>query len=389
MPRRPLRLAPPPLPADPALAWTLLRAFGPREAAAPVGVDGAAAARTAVALDLGARIASRVGPATLAAELGAPAAVAQGMRLLELARDLAGLAARAQIRIAWLKFAALDASGVEVVGRRAASDLDLLASPDDARELHRALVAEGFVADATRPPDHHLPALVHPVRGAVEIHVRLPGVRVGGGRRSADFGTLLAQGRLLPGRDARALVPDRTTLVAHLVAHALGQHALAPHGYPLTRVAADLADLDAGARELDADVARWIAGEVAGADLAALVELVRALAAGAEPRSLAGSRAGLWLAHLTAGALDPEYGRSLRLRAALVVPSDEPRWLRPWLALWRTTALDAATASAIYGPSRRRGELAARRLLRPFDLVRRAWASWRARRRLRGTRPGS
>ena len=399
MPRRPLRLAPPPLPADSALAWTLLRAFGPSAAAAPAGVDGGAAARLALALDLGARVASRVGPAALAAELGEAAAdelvrrrravAAQGMRLLALAGEVAGLAARAGIRIAWLKFAALDAIGIEVVGSRAAADLDLLAAPEDAHELQRRLVAEDFVAAAGRRTDHHLPTLAHPERGAIEIHLALPGVRLAGGRRSADFATLLAAGRLHPGSEPRALVPDRPTLVAHLVAHALGQHALAPHGYPLSRVVADLSDLGADEADLDSPVAGWIAGEVAADDLRALLRLVGALNAGAALRALAGERAGLWLAHIVAGALDPEYERSLRLRAALVEPSDRPRWVRPWVALWRTVVLTPAAAAAIYGPPRRRGELTTRRLLRPFDLVRRAWAGWRTRRRLRRATPGS
>lgn len=425
-PRRPLRLTPPDLPDDPALQWTLARAFGPSDPKAaddardPAGgVDGfrtfgASAARIALALDLGARIAARVERETLVAELGESAAeelcrrrrdvAAQGLRLGALARDVAALAERHGLRIAWLKYAALGASGVEVVGRRAASDLDLLAPAADARELQRRLVAEGFAADASRPLEHHLPALAHAERGALELHLVLPGLRLEGGRRSADFAALERHDLLRSLGGAESTL-ERPALVAHLLAHGAAQHALAPRGYPLARLIADLVDLGAGPEELErSPISVWVGAEAAETDLRALLELARGLGRGDRPSSFAGARSGLWLAHCVACALEPDYERSLRWRAALRVPSDRATWLRPWLGVWRALAPGPAATVAIYGPSSvggasrgsgvlevsgasgASGARLGRRLLRPFDLARRAWSGWQADRRLRRLR---
>ena len=392
---RPLALAPPPLPADArALAWVLACAFGPPESA-PGAVDGASAVRLASALDLAARIASRCPRARLAEQAGEAAAeelhrqrtrcAGEGLRLAELQREVAGVAARAGLELAWLKFAALEATGLDLVGRRTASDLDLLVRPADAPELARALAGRGFAAGRAPAPTHHLRPLVHARLGALEIHDRIPGVRLSG-RRSAGYAELAAAGLLRPARDARASVPVREVLVAHALVHGLAQHARAPHGYPLWRLPADLLDLgvDGPHALAGGPVAGWIAGEVAAADLAAMLDLLAALAAGTALAGADAGRPGLWLRHLVAGTLDADYRAALRARAVLVTePADLPRPLRGALALWRAVALAPAQVEAIYGPQRGRMAVLGRQLLRPFDLVGRGLAALGAGRRLR------
>jgi hypothetical protein len=371
----------------------LASAFGP--AATPLApVDGQSALRVATGLDLAARIASRCPRARLAAELGEAGAeelhrlralcAAEGLRLLELGREVAGVAARAGIGLAWLKFAALEASGLEMLGRRSASDLDLLVAAQDAPALAAALLARRFTVGRLPAPSHHLRPLAHALLGALEIHTRIPGVRLDG-RRSATWADLAGAGLLEPARDARATVPAREVLIAHALVHGVAQHARAPRGYPLWRVPADLLDLGAGeAPALDGTpVARWVAGELAAADVDALLELVAALASGTALPDPPAGRAGLWLRHLVAGALDADYGRALRARAALATePSDLPRPLRAAVAAYRTVVLTPAQVEAVYGPQRGRGAVMRRQLLRPFDLVRRSVASLAARRRI-------
>jgi hypothetical protein len=110
------------------------------------------------------------------------------------------------------------------------------------------LAAGGFSPSAVHDTRHHLRPLEHPLAGSVEVHVAIPGVRVGRDRSSV-VEDLHRAGLVepMPGF-AGLLVPTTAILAAHAIAHGIGQHGMSPHAYPLLRMVGDLLDLSRGAR---------------------------------------------------------------------------------------------------------------------------------------------
>ncbi len=391
--RPPPRFRPPPLVLTPDLAWVLLRAFGPPGTPPPAGRDPAACHRLAARLDVAPRIAQRQGRAALAAELGEAvaaglhrdrqAAAANALRLAALARDLAAEAAALELPVVFLKFAALQLAGAVAPGSRWATDVDLLVAADRAPELFAALVGAGYRAAAQPEHEHQLPALAHPAGGAVEIHRSVPGLRLAPAAPSAGAGELAARGLLvacpeLPGRCAR---PGNELLAAHALVHGLAQHGAHPEAYPMLRMIADLVDLGLAGREGEAlarRAAELVAADVAAEEVAAARDLAAALVAGAPPPPA--SAPGLLLAHIVAGALDPDYRQAQRLRLFTPQPSDRPRAAQLAVTLWRTLVPTRGQIDALYGRPRNAAGYLFRRLARPFDLLRR-WRRYRASRR--------
>lgn len=382
---------------EPALLWCLARAFGPPEKPLSALVTPLAGAHALAArLVLTPRIASRVSPEQLAAEVGPEQAAlfrrdrlvtaATNLRLGAVAEELAHTASELGLPLVFLKYFALERSGLLAEGSRPAADLDVLVAPERARELHRALVTSGFSAGSTPEMEHQLPPLLSPAGGAVEIHRLVLGVRLDGGAGSVTAPALAAAGLLAPARDldGPCFVPAREVLAAHALVHGLVQHGFAPHAYPALRLPGDWLDLLAGEEggaagqggaELVARAGRLVAGEVSPAEVSAMAGLCRRLAAGdlsvlGEPVEESGEAA--LLHHFLAGALDPRYARALRFSMLGRPLSDRPRPLAVARSLWQALFPSRAELEAIYGPARGRWDRWVRRLGRPFDLVRRA-----------------
>ena len=408
-PRR-IRFRPPPVELPAGLGWALARAFGPPEAAVPPPADPAAALAAARRFVLTARLAARWPRPRWAAELGAAgaaalrreqiAAVATELRLLALAREVAAAAAAVGTPVALLKLAALVASGAVRPGSRPACDVDLLAPAAGAERLHAALCGRGWSPSALLAGDHQLPALAAPAGEAVELHLHLPGVRLGAqpgvrlgarpsvrlGGRSATFEDLERAGLLAPlaGWPAGCRLPSPEVLAAHALAHGIAQHGFAPDAYSQLKMVADLIDLGGldGTSPSAAGVAALVAADVSAAEVDAARRLAAALAAGedfaarlAAPEEVAGEVA--LLRHALAGRLDPRYRAALKL-GLRPQPGDGPRALAVARALWSTIFLSRAQVDAIYGrPAGPWGYLG-RWLARPFDLAFRLVAYGRA-----------
>ena len=330
-----VRFRPPPVAMTPELAWLLGRAFGP--AGTPhdgAKLDGARVAALADALDLAGRVAARQPPALLAAEIGEDAAarlarrrhaVAAACLLAEaLAVEVAGAAARLGVPLILLKGFSLHLAGRAPAGTRGFVDLDLLAPEDGARALHAALAGEGFRVAAGPANEQHLPALAAPRWGALDLHVRLRGVTLGGGGW-ATAEELIGAGLCrpepaLPG-DCRHLEP--AVAAAHALTHGLDQHGWRPQSYRLTRMLADLLDLagEDGPPALIAAAGERLAGAATPGELTAVTRLLERLAAGRLPAGddaaaadPAEAGAAALLRHAVAGALDRRYAGSLRRR---------------------------------------------------------------------------
>lgn len=390
-PVRPLRLDPPPLPDDPALAWALKAAFAPERGAVSAidRRDRLRAARWARRLGLQERIAARTRRDRLEATLGQGAielvraqrlASAQGVALLDVAAEVAAVAAAIGVPVLWLKFAGLVAAGRDVVGRRGASDVDLLVPEERGAELLSALLAGGFVRAGTREPPHQFATLVRAPAGVVDLHRYLP-MLSGPGRRGRRFGELERDGLLAPAVAIAAgtWVPVPALAAAHAAVHVLEQHPFVA-GYPHLRAVGDLLDLGLGGATPVTAVAALASGAVAPGEIEALAELAAALARGERPSS---GRAALWLAHFVALASIPEYATSLRLRAALRGTGEGSTFGLALGRLRRLLFLTAAEVEAIHGPQRGRAAIVARQLARPFDLVVRSWVALAARRQMR------
>lgn len=356
----------------------LLRAFGPAGAPFPGPLDPEAAVATARRFEVSARIAARQGKERLAAELGAGAAealaddrrkaAAVGLRLQAAARRVAAVAAAEPdpIPLVFLKFMALESTGVLAAGSREACDVDVLAPEDRAAGLWQALVAAGWRGSGLPDAEHQLPALIDPAGGVVEIHRLLPGVRPGGGARSATFPVLDALELLvpLPGTwPGRSLVPAPEVQAAHGLVHGLGQHGFWPGSYSLLRMLADLSDLDA----LTERAAAWVEKDVPPAEAQGIRRLCALLAAGELPPS--GTDEEVLLRHMLAGRLDPDYETSLRLALFRSQPTDRSRPGQLVRIAIGAVFLSDVQIDALYGPPRTRLGYLGRRLARPFDLL--------------------
>jgi putative nucleotidyltransferase-like protein len=387
VPSRAVRFHPPPVAMSPAVLWMLRRAFGPPGAPAslPASVEPAEVLALCQRFELAARVAARQGRARLAAELGdegaagfareQATALGTGMRLQELAARVATAAAALDLPLVFLKLAALDLSGVLAPGSRSACDLDLLVPAAGAVALQEALLAQGFTASHLPDLEHHLSALAGPA-GVVELHRVLLGVRLSG-RSSATVDDLEREDLLvhLPDLPGRAAVPAPVVLVAHALAHGLGQHVWWPQSYSLFKMIADLVDLGFGGPDgpaLARQAGAWVTADVPTAEVEAARQLSAVLAAGDDLAAWGEEEepAALLLRHLLAGQLDPTYERALRLGLFRAQPSDLPPAVRLARTLWRTVYLTRAQVDALYGPPRA-GALGylGRRLWRPVEIA--------------------
>lgn len=352
-----------------------LRAFGPVGAPFSGAIDPAEALAMARRFEVSARIAFRQGRERLAAELGEEAAAgfsgdrarttASGLRLVELAREVAEIAAGLGVPLAFLKFAALEASGLEVAVHRPACDVDVLAPSGRARDLQAALAGAGFRPSGLPEPEHQLPALEHPAGGAVEIHRLLPGVRPEGGA-SATFEILERCGLLSP-YEGQCSVPVPEAQAAYAVVHGLGQHGWWPSSYSLLKMVADLIDLSPEA--LTPRAVSWVEADLPRAEALAVRRLCERLSAGDDPLEEADAPEAVLLRHILAGRLDPGYESALRLGLFRAQPSDRPPLLRLARSVAGTVFLTRAQVDAIYGPPRHPLGYLGRQLARPFDLV--------------------
>lgn len=353
----------------------LLRAFGPVGAPFPGAIDPAEALAMARRFEVSARIAFRQGREHLAAELGEEAAAgfsgdrarttASGLRLVELTREVAGISAGLGVPLALLKFAALEASGLEVAVHRPACDVDVLAPAGRARELQEALVRAGFRLSGLPEPEHQLPTLEHPAGGAVEIHRLLPGVRLDGGA-SATFEGLERCGLLSPCKGG-SFVPVPEAQAAYAVVHGLGQHGWWPSSYSLLKMVADLIDLSPEA--LTPRAVSWVERDIPRAEALAVRRLCEWLSAGDDPLEDGDAPEAVLLRHILAGRLDPGYESALRLGLFRAQPSDRPPLLRLARSVASTVFLTRAQVDAIYGPPRHSLGYLGRQLARPFDLL--------------------
>lgn len=356
----------------------LLRAFGPADAPCPGPVDPERALALSRRFEVSARVAARQGRERLTAELGEEAAASfsgdrarttgSGLRLVELTREVAEIAAGLGIPLALLKFMALEASGLEVAIHRPACDVDVLALAGRSRELQDALVAAGFRPSGLPEPEHQLPTLEHPAGGAVEIHRLLPGVRVDGGA-SATFETLERCSLLIscgsfPGR---CFVPAPEAQAAHILVHGLGQHGWWPSSYSLLKMVSDLIDLSPAT--LTPRVLSWVEADISTAEALAVGRLCESLRAGEDLFTRDDEPEAVLLRHILAGRLDPDYESALRLGLFRAQPSDRPPLLRLARSIAGTVFLTRAQVDAIYGPPRHPLGYLGRQLARPFDLL--------------------
>jgi hypothetical protein len=316
------RFDPPRLAVTPEIRWLLLRAFGPPEAECPPP-DAAAAVERAQRCGLAPRIAARAPVATIAAELGPEApALARARRLAashalayEGVIDALSRVADAIPRpVVLLKGAALHGAGWVASGGRHVGDLDVLVDAAGVADFLAGLEAAGFRPSDGPRNEQHLPPLEAPGWGIVDLHDGLRGVSDAAGRW-LDASGALAVGEALEVRPA-CWVPERRLLAAHVLAHALEQHAWSPNPYPLLRAVGDLADLLPDAAAWNAampEITGWLRDTLSGAELAAARELCLALRDGRPPEALADEPARL-LAHFVAYSLDDSYRAGLRGR---------------------------------------------------------------------------
>ena len=386
------RLAPPPIVVDADLGWVLRAAFTGAGGAPPA--DPARAVDLARRLGLSARIAARaqaVGEwealrTALGGELARSLAIeqakaeAQAASLTQLHAEVAAITERSGVGFAALKFAALAATPGLALPGRSAADVDLLVETAGIERLASALREAGYRSSDIPGFEHQLPALVHPRRGAVELHTKIPGVRIGG-RGWATYEDLRREALLV--ETPAGQVPARDVLVAHALAHGLVQHVFAPRAYCLLQTFADLADLGFAVEDSPLErfarferLAGWLRRGLEREDLRATRDLVAALTSGAEVTSAAARRL---LDHALAGRLDPGYESALRLADLRAPLSDRPAILARGAAIRRALLPSAAELAAIYGPAGGPLGRLGQRLRRPFDLVGRTWRALRRR----------
>ena len=124
--------------------------------------------------------------------------------------ELATAAREGGIRVMVLKGAARLLRGC-TGGERAMSDIDVIASPSEARRLHTMLRQRWGYASLAASPEHHLPTLTRPGALAVEVHVQL------GPRRSGLDARIWLDARGVAGTDL--VVPSPTSALLHALEH--------------------------------------------------------------------------------------------------------------------------------------------------------------------------
>jgi hypothetical protein len=251
--------------------------------------------------------------------------------------------------------------------------VDILAPPERLADLTAALLARGYRRLDLPGQEHHPAPLVHPAGISVDLHRLILGVHVGRGG-SATVSALERNGLLspAPGLPEICRVPAPEILAAHAIVHGLAQHRTTPRSYPLTRMLADISDLGGltgGVDELLSRAAPRIARDVSAGEIAQVAALISRLASGSLPRN-SSEPGGRLLDHVLAGALVSGYQESLKLDGFIPL-SDKSRAGALAAGAVRALFLTRGQVDAIYGrPASSFGYLG-RRLLRPFDLVRR------------------
>jgi hypothetical protein len=124
--------------------------------------------------------------------------------------ELTTVARECGIRVMVLKGSARLLEGT-VPGARAMSDIDVLASPSDARRLHVALRHRLGYEPMSASPEHHLPTLTRPGALPVEVHIQL------GPRRTPLDTRIWRDAREVNGMDL--VVPSSTGALLHALEH--------------------------------------------------------------------------------------------------------------------------------------------------------------------------
>ncbi len=391
-----IRFRPPRVELSREADWALQRAFGPASGPeeARAGIDPAQALELAQALGIAERIGSRTAAPQLETELGSEvagrlrdmtaAAAAVSLLVEQVGREVAAAAAGLEVPVVFLKGAALQLAGSLGPGSRTMCDVDVLASADGARNLQAALRASGCMALEVPESDHQLQFLTHPSGFGIELHHRIPGLRLAGGL-SATAGQLFDAKRCwrAPGMPPGCFIPDDQVLLAHLLVHGIAQHGMAPAAYPMARMLADLQDLGtdgAAWRRFMAAGMRWIENDVSRAEVEAVRGLVDRLGRGEPPAALAagGDPAASLLRHLVAGAVDARYREALKFRGLVAKPRDVG-WLRGLATTLRGAVFPTrAQLDILFGKPQSELGYWGLRVWRPFDLVGRAWRYGRA-----------
>ena len=121
----------------------------------------------------------------------------------------------------------------------------------------------------------------------------------------------------------------------------------------------------------------WVAGDVSGQEVSAVIDVLRRLSAGEKSSTItcAESDSATLLSHWLAGSLDPDYLNSLKLGRRLEGRGDRNRLLEIVRTAWRAVWLSNHQIEILYGrPGTAMGYLGWR-LWRPFDLVGRTLSS--------------
>jgi hypothetical protein len=378
-----IRFEPPKVDLGDEMRWLLWRAFGPVGAPLPGDTELRVKVLRILAgdLDLAARIGDRTRLEILEIELGPEtarwiqqqhaSAAARSLLVSSVCGELAEQGRSLEIPLIFLKGAALQLAGKTAAGARNMSDVDVLAPEEGARRLQAAFLDAGCKELEAPESEHQLRYLTHRSGLGIEIHKTVPGVRLDG-ENSAAAEDLIDRSIVVsaPGLGGRCYLPKDGFLLAHLLVHGIAQHGLTPGAYPISRMLADLQDLEADDEAGEA-ACRWIETEVSREEVGAVADLVRRLGAGEDPAEVAAveDASGTLLRHLVAGATDESYERSMKFRGLTATPKDmgRPRGLVKTVrnALFPTrTQIDI-----IYGKPRTELGYWGWRLWRPFDLV--------------------
>ena len=319
----PVRYLPPPGEYSRELTWVLRAAFSEQSAKMPHCVNAQVAINTATALGLAPRVGGRRSPEWLAEQLDAGsahvfarhalAARAAHERVRAAAIDVLRSARRVGVPVGVLKHGALWLGQSPNTEFRSANDLDILARPGDAQRLWEQLRSEGYADCGHGRRPHHMPTLLNPATTFVEVHWKVPGIKLE--RRNASLDALMAQGLARPAKldEFEVCLPSKDFVAAHLLVHGYVQHGASPNDYPCLRMVGDLIDLDIAKHPegfLTASQA-WISHAVGDAEVRAVLATCDDLRSGYVPPRT--EFAGTVLDHFVMARLDDEYASALRL----------------------------------------------------------------------------
>ncbi|MEM7049127.1 MAG: nucleotidyltransferase family protein [Acidobacteriota bacterium] len=372
-----MRFAPPANLVDAEVRWLLVRAFGPRDQTLPE-IAAERACDLAEGLGLGSPISARHDGERLQQEIGAEGAarlgqarhraVAAALMFEDLAQRLLATAQRLEIPVLFLKGFALNFALDGAAGWRPFGDLDVLAPQSRSQELFAALLEEGFRSSEVLSNDQHLPPLLGPTAGSVDLHYRLRGITLGQGRW-ATAEELAAAGLVRAFDGGReTLAPE--LLAAHVLSHGLEQHGDRPDSYPMLRLVGDLLALTGPTGDPRTTVRQaleWTTDSLRRDEAEALGELCGHLQRGELP--FPDRDADVLLRHFIAGALVPGYGDGRRLDHARGRLREARRQGRLGRHLWRKLWLNRRELELRYGKARSPWSHWGWRLRRPFDIL--------------------